>query len=187
MTLAGTPEARTSRARLLPAVAPRVGSPGWWGTKARQFRTHLLARVSPAERAELVAWLSPRQLALFDGMHVADRRHGLDVVASLRAAGSVDRDLLLAGLLHDCGKGHIGVRARIVWSLSEALGAWVLRVARHRRDLGRDLDVLAGHAERSAVIALEAGCPRRTVELIRRQDVPLDDAGILLHRADEAN
>ena len=30
---------------------------------------------------------TPAQLALFDAMHVADRRHGLDVVASLRAEG----------------------------------------------------------------------------------------------------
>ena len=75
-----------------------------WGSKVRQFRSHLGARVRPDERAALAGWLTPGQLALFDGMHVADRRHGLDVVATL--VGRRDRpELLLAGLLHDCAKG----------------------------------------------------------------------------------
>ena len=52
-------------------------------------------------------------------MHVADQRHGLDVVASLRAAGRTDPDLLLAGLLHDAGKGQTGVWPRVAWSLGE--------------------------------------------------------------------
>jgi len=63
------------------------GSPAWWLAKVRQTKRHLLARVSPAERDATATWLSPAQLAVFDGMHVADRRHGLDVVAALRAGG----------------------------------------------------------------------------------------------------
>ena len=66
----------------------------WWASKARQLGRHLVARVAPTERAELADWLMPAQLALFDGMPVADRRHGLDVVQRLRALGSDDRDLL---------------------------------------------------------------------------------------------
>ena len=57
----------------------------------------------------LAAWTTPAQRRLFDSMHVADQRHGLDVVASLRADGVQDRDVLLAGLLHDAGKGDTGV------------------------------------------------------------------------------
>ena len=60
-------------------------STSWWASRARQFRAHLRARVAPEERAALATWITPAQLALFDSMHVADRRHGLDVVASLRA------------------------------------------------------------------------------------------------------
>ena len=62
-------------------------SHSWWASKARQFRAHLRARVSPRERTALEAWTTPAELALFDSMHVADRRHGLDVVASMRAEG----------------------------------------------------------------------------------------------------
>ena len=66
------------------------------------------ARVAPDERAGLADWITPAQLALFDPMHVADRRHGLDVVATLRAEGVTDPEVLLAGLLHDAGKGTPG-------------------------------------------------------------------------------
>ena len=69
--------------------------------------------------------LSAAQLALFDGMHVADRRHGLAVVASLRAGGDDDRELLLAGLLHDAGKGRTGFVPRVVYSLTSAYGTWI--------------------------------------------------------------
>jgi hypothetical protein len=43
------------------------------------------------------------------------------------------------------------------------------------------------HAARSADLASEAGCSTRTVELIRKQETPTDDAGRLLLAADEAN
>jgi hypothetical protein len=144
--------------------------------------------VGPAERSGLDGWLSEPQLRLFDGMHVADRRHGLDVVGTLRAQGVTDPEVLLAGLLHDAGKGQTGVWPRVAYSLGEAYGAWVWRVAgvvpAYRAALAR----LRDHAETSASLAAAAGCSPRTVELIRHQDAPIDpDAGRLLQLADEAN
>ena len=160
----------------------------WWDSRVRQFRAHLRARVAPGERAGLATWLSPRQVVLFDSMHVADRRHGLDVVATLRAEGVTDADLLVAGLLHDAGKGWTGVWPRVAYSLGQAYGAWVWRAARVLPGMGSDLDRLGGHAESSARLAADAGCSTRTVELIRNQDEPRDaDFGELLRLADEAN
>ena len=46
-------------------------SRSWWGSKVRQFRTHLRARVSPKERAGLATWTTPSQLEVFDAMHIA--------------------------------------------------------------------------------------------------------------------
>jgi hypothetical protein len=160
-----------------------------WGAKVRQFRAHLTARVGPDERAALAGWLTPAQLALFDGMHVADRRHGLDVVATLRSGGSTDDELLRAGLLHDCAKGPgVGVLPRVVWSLGEAWGPWVASSARHLPGFRPALDRLRDHADLSARMALEAGCSVRTAELIRHQADPADPtAGELLRLADEAN
>ncbi len=160
-----------------------------WGSKARQFRAHLTARVDPAERAALQTWLNPAQVALFDGMHIADQRHGLDVVATLRVGGSTDDELLLAGLLHDCAKGPtVGVLPRVTWSLGEAWGPWVVSSTRHLPGFAPALDRLRDHAELSARMALAAGCSARTAELIRHQADPADPtAGELLRLADEAN
>jgi hypothetical protein len=160
----------------------------WWRSKARQFRAHAQARVSAAEHAGLTEWLTPAQLRLFDSMHVADRRHGIDVVATLRAEGVDDREVLVAGLLHDCGKGDAGVVSRVVHSLGEAYGAWIVRLAGLLPPLRADLDRLAVHAETSAALAQHAGCSPRTVELIRDQDRPGDpEFGAILKTADEAN
>jgi hypothetical protein len=122
-------------------------------------------------------------------MHVADRRHGLDVVATLRAESVADRDVLVAGLLHDAGKGPgVGLWPRVAWSLGEASGPWVVSIARILPGFGRALDRLRDHADLSAQIAADAGCSPRTVALIRNQANPHDpEYGELLRLADEAN
>ena len=160
----------------------------WWATKVRQFRAHVRARVAAGERAGLATWLSEPQLALFDTMHVADRRHGLDVATTLRAEGVTDTDLLLAGLLHDAGKDQTGIWPRVVYSLGQAYGAWIWRVAGVVPRFNADLQRLRDHAETSAGLAATAGCSSRTAELIRHQDDPHDaEFGELLRLADEAN
>jgi hypothetical protein len=165
-----------------------MSQPSWWAGKARQFRAHVRARVVSGERDELATWLNERQLALFDTMHVADRRHGLDVVARLRKDGVTDTDLLLAGLLHDAGKGQIGVWPRVIYSLGQAYGSRVWRLAAVVPGVRAHLDLLHVHAETSAGLAAAAGCTTRTVELIRHQDEPRDtEFGELLRLADEAN
>lgn len=160
----------------------------WWASKVRQFRTHLRASVAPRERDELASWLAPAQLALFDGMHVADRRHGLDVVATLRADGVSEPDVLVAGLLHDAAKGATGVWPRVAYSLGQAYGSWVWRAASLVPGWGAALARLRDHAAGSARLAAAAGCSPRTVELIRNQDAPRDpEFGEVLRLADEAN
>jgi len=160
----------------------------WWAGRVRQFRAHVRARVVSGERDELATWLGPPQLALFDTMHVADRRHGLDVVATLRSAGVTDTDLLVAGLLHDAGKDKTRVWPRVIYSLGQAYGTWIWRLASVVPGVRGDLDRLRIHAEASAGLAAAAGCTARTVELIRHQDEPRDaEFGELLRLADEAN
>ncbi len=168
-------------------------SRSWWASKARQLGRHLVARVAPTERAELAGWLTPPQLALFDGMPVADRRHGLDVLERLRAPGtdapgSDDRDLLLAGLFHDAGKGRsTRLWHRVAWSLGERLGPWVHRLAARLPGGGDAMSRLRDHADRSAGLALAAGCGPRAAGLIRGDAPPADAAAAaLLHAADEA-
>lgn len=163
-------------------------SASWWGSRARQFRAHLWASVTPPERAALVPWITSAQLQCFDAMHVADRRHGLDVVASLRAEGVSEHDVLVAGLLHDAGKGDTGVWPRVAYTLGSRYGTWIWRTAGRIPGFPAHLDRLRTHAETSAALAAQAGCSARTVELIRHQDAPTDpEFGELLRVADDAN
>jgi hypothetical protein len=147
------------------------------------------ARVAPAERADVAAWLSPAALDLFDAMPVADRRHGLDVVARLRSYGARDPDLLLAGLLHDCGKGpKTRLWHRVGWSLGERHGTWIHRSLGVMPGFGAGLERMRTHAERSAELMAVAGAPARAVELVRHQADPADPiVGGLLLAADEAS
>jgi hypothetical protein len=146
------------------------------------------ARVSQAEREALAERLTRSELALFDSMQLADRRHGLDVMADLAGRGATDADLLLAGLLHDCGKGpRVRFTHRVAWSLGQHYGAWIWRAAAHMPTFRTGLAAMRDHAERSARMAAEAGCSARAVDLIRNQENPTDDEGRLLLEADEAN
>ena len=166
----------------------RAGSRAWWAAKVRQFEAHRRARVTDDERRGVAAWTTPAELALFDSMHVADRRHGLDVVATLQADGIDDPEVIVAGLLHDAAKGDTGILPRVIHSLGQAWGGWIPRLARLLPGLGGSLDRLRTHAEESARLAAAAGCSPRTVELIRWQEAPRDpEFGERLRLADEAN
>lgn len=144
--------------------------------------------MTDAERAGLAAWITPAQLAVFDGMSMADRRHGLDVVASLRASGVQVDDVLLAGLLHDAGKGATGVGPRVIHALGQAYGGWIPGAVRWIPGMAAALLRLATHSETSAALAEAAGCSPRTVGLIRWQEAPRDpEFGERLRQADEAN
>lgn len=120
-------------------------------------------------------------------MHVADRRHGLDVVAHLRRAGVTDRDVLAAGLLHDCAKGDTGAGPRIAWSLGEAFGPRVHALAARVPGWGPAMARLRDHAGASADALAAAGLPARAVDLVRHQDAPKDpEYGARFRAADEA-
>ncbi|HMJ79806.1 MAG TPA: hypothetical protein VK592_02040, partial [Candidatus Dormibacteraeota bacterium] len=106
----------------------------------------------------------------------------------LRADGVTDRDVLIAGLLHDAGKGRTGVWPRVAYSLGQAYGPWVWRTAGYLPGMRAPLERVRTHAETSADLAAAAGCATRTVELIRWQDAPRDpEYGERLRIADEAN
>lgn len=161
--------------------------PSWWAGKIRRVRIHLGAQVSLAEREAIARGLTPAQLALFDGMHPADRRHGLDVRSALLAEGERDPDLLLAALLHDCAKGpETGLVPRILWALSVRYAPGTGPFLAALPAVGPGVRRMRDHALRSAELAAAAGCSPRTVDLIARQEAPADPAGLRLARADEA-
>lgn len=159
--------------------------------RVAQFFGHLTARVSATDEELARGILPAGAWPLFDGMPVADRRHGLDVVARLLAAGRDDRDLLAAALLHDAAKGHrMRVWHRVAGVLLEAASPRLLgRLASPDPASWRHpFHLYLHHAGLSADAALAAGCSARTAAFIRGQasmaDVQLAAA---LHAADEAS
>jgi hypothetical protein len=161
----------------------------WWAGRIRQFGRYVTGRVSASERRALRSWLTPAQLELFEEMHRADQRHGLHVVVTLRRAGHSEPDLLIAGLLHDCGKGRsLHVWHRVGWSLSQRYGEGVRHALVRLPTFRGAFATLEAHADKSAEMALVAGCSPRTADLIRHQDDPTDaDLGVALQLADEAS
>jgi hypothetical protein len=154
----------------------------------RRTFAHVGAHVSDAEVRALQPLATPEQLALFRSMHPADQRHGLAVHDALVAGGARDRDLLIAALLHDAGKGQTGLLPRIVHALGGAYGRWIPVAARRLPPMRASLDRLERHPAVSAELAARAGCSDRAVELIRWQEAPQDpELGPLLRLADEAN
>jgi hypothetical protein len=161
----------------------------WWANKVRQSLRHVVGRVADREIATLRQSLTPAQLRLFLGMHRADQRHGLDVVETLRRSGRAEPELILAALFHDAAKGpSVKLWHRVAWSLGERYGEAPLRLAARLPGFPAALERIRHHPERSAELALAAGCPPLTAQLIRLQAAPehrpLVDA---LRFADEAN
>jgi hypothetical protein len=167
-------------------VAPSTAR-RWWTGKVGRFLSFVFGRVSAEERAELGRTLTPAQAALFAAMPRADQRHGLDVASALRRAGfGQDHDLIVAGLLHDAGKGPtVGLWHRITWSLGQRYGFGIVDVAARLPGARPVFDRLRNHARLSAELARDAGASERTVDLIGEQADPQDPAARVLQLADE--
>jgi hypothetical protein len=157
--------------------------------RVAQFIGHVTARVSPNEAALAHTLLPGAALPLFDGMPVADRRHALDVVHRLLAAGIDDRDLLAAALLHDAAKGHrLRLWHRVAGVLMERFAPMLLRrlASTDPAAGGYAWHLYLHHEILSADAAGAAGLSPRAVAFIRGE-VPDTDRALwrAFHAADE--
>jgi hypothetical protein len=135
-----------------------------------QFVAHVRARVAPEEEAFAARVLVPSALALFAGMPVADRRHGLDVAERLVASGHDDRDLLGAALLHDAAKGHrMRLWHRVAGVVLEALAPSVLErlASPDPRSRRHPFHLYLHHEQMSAELVEAAGSSARLAAFIR--------------------
>ena len=141
------------------------------------------ARVDPQETALVRRLLPDSGVALFESMPVADRRHALDVVGRLVRMGFDDRDLLVAALLHDAGKGHrMRLWHRVAGVLLEAVAPSALRrlASPDTTSWRHPFHLYLHHARMSAELASGAGCDPRVGDFIRGI---VDDPDLLLLRA----
>ncbi|HEX6656345.1 MAG TPA: hypothetical protein VF153_09050 [Candidatus Limnocylindria bacterium] len=156
-----------------------------------QFLGHLRARVGPYEAALARQMLPPAAWPLFARMPVADRRHALDVVGRLMAAGRDDPDLLVAALLHDCAKGdQMRLWHRVAGVVLEAVSPRALaRLASpDARSWRYPFHLYLHHADLSAAAAAAAGCSPRAVAFIRGAAVEADASlAAAFKAADEAS
>ncbi|HEX2765927.1 MAG TPA: hypothetical protein VHR55_04725 [Candidatus Limnocylindria bacterium] len=159
--------------------------------RVRQFASHVRARVGDEETALAHRILPAGAVALFDRMPVADRRHALDVVRRLLAAGHDDPDLLTAALLHDAAKGHrMRLWHRVAGVLLEGLAPALLRwlASEDPRSWRHPFHLYLHHAGLSADLALAAGASERAAAFIRGAPAAGDvHLGRALEAADDAS
>lgn len=131
------------------------------------------------------AWLSPAEAELFRRMPPADQVEGVAVAERLASWGyERDRNLLVAGLLHDSGKSLApnGVQLRIAATVIEGFMPGLMWPLLHR---GGALGMLWNHPATGAELAAKAGLCEDVVALIREHHLPAQNARLLaLQRAD---
>ncbi|MCX6023694.1 MAG: HD domain-containing protein [Chloroflexi bacterium] len=159
--------------------------------RVRQFGNILRGSLNPSEQMLVRQFLNPQQQALFWAMRPLAQRHHLDVGLDLLAGGWVNPDLIRAALLHDVGKGQMGVWPRVAIVLALAAAP---RTAHRWAERGGPpplswLRTQLLHAEIGAQQVKQTGASIRTVELIRRHEshLPDDPEQTALRRADDRN
>ena len=122
---------------------------------------------------------------MFACMAPADQFEGLAVSSTLESWGwGSDRNLLLAGLLHDAGKGLAPPAAgwRVLMTLLETFAPFLVRPLAGRSEV---IAALANHASAGAAMAAEAGLPSDVVDLIAAHHSAAPDERMeALQRAD---
>jgi hypothetical protein len=77
--------------------------------RVRQFLRAVAARTRPPDDTAARELLAPPLYGLFERMSPEDRRHGLEMLRLVRAAGESEAVVLQAALLHDVGKAEAGI------------------------------------------------------------------------------
>jgi len=156
--------------------------------RSRQFFSSLRPRVDTDLRDEALRLLREPERALFASMTPRDQQHCLDVYRRLRDERYDDRDLLVAALLHDAGKGHVALWHRVAFVLLDAAASRVVDRIAAPGDGAGYREVLyrcRHHAELGAQLAAAAGCSEAVVALIRGDTK--DGNLAALSRADDAS
>ena len=135
-----------------------------------QLSRALGASLSAEDLALVRVHLTEPQQRLFFQASPALQKHQVRVCRILVEQGETDRDLLVAALLHDVGKGEIALLERGLFVLLAALLPPLLeRLSAPRRWAWQQrLSDFLNHAALGARLALDAGVTARAADLIAR-------------------
>ena len=156
-----------------------------------QFGRALRATVSAEDLAFVRVHLTEPQQRLFVRASPALQKHQVRVCRILLEQGETDRDLLVAALLHDVGKGEIALLERGLLVLCAALLPGLLeRLSGPGRWAWQQrLSGFLDHGALGARMALDAGVTPRAAHLIARhhEAAGTDSLRARLRVADDAD
>ena len=140
--------------------------------RSRQVVHALRPRIDATDLAFARSLLTDRERDLFDAMERRDQRHAVAVLAKVRVHTD-DHDVLIAALLHDCGKGAVPVWLRVLKVVSPSMLA---RVAHTDDSKGWRYAAyrLHTHERIGERLAREAGVSEGAIRLIAGQTRPED-------------
>ncbi|HHY26850.1 MAG TPA: HD domain-containing protein [Desulfitobacterium dehalogenans] len=156
------------------------------------YRVHQFWKaIHPIIREEELEWaislLPPHSLPLFQAQPLPEQRHALDVALDLWDSGIRDSYLLIAALLHDCGKTRyplkVWERITIVLLQKGPRKIWNTLISSHF-PISAPLRAAEAHPAWGAEMALEIGLDPHIVELIGEHHTPHSQEGYLLYLAD---
>lgn len=155
--------------------------------RIRQFRH----AIHPKFKIEELDWaksiLPPNAMQLFLSQPLPEQRHALDVALDLWTSGIRDNHLLIAALLHDCGKGKnpLKVWERIIIVLLQKLPLPVWNnLLQTQSPFSGPLRTAQEHPQWSAEMAAAIGLSPQVVELISQHHNPNNHEGYILFAAD---
>ncbi len=155
--------------------------------RIHQFWQAIHPIITEDELAWVISLLPAPSLALFQGQPLPEQRHALDVAQDLWSSGIRDSHLLIAALLHDCGKTRYPLQLweRVAIVLLQKAPRKIWHTLSHSSlPLAASLQAADAHPLWGAEMASHLGLDPRIVELIREHHTPHSQEGYLLYQAD---
>lgn len=163
--------------------------------RVHQFIQAIFPHLDPSEIAWALDNLPPEASSLFLRQSRTEQRHALDVAQGLMneindLTVSNFQNLLVAALLHDCGKSMVSIRLwhRVFIVLMQKMphSLWS-RLERSNSVFTAPLKTASQHALWGANLAKKAGLDPVICLLIHEHHSPNTELGRILERADNAH